>query len=111
MMEIFIPVVLIVKAFLMELSARRPSALVILNKMTNLFGSFIYLSLKVSQTSHLLLLALHLLLKNLQVLDFLIQVIFRRRWTNSLPLLASGLSKRKDVLIRVQRLQSDSPCC
>jgi hypothetical protein len=47
MMEIFIPVVLIVKAFLMELSARRPSALVLLNKMTNLFGSFVYLSLKV----------------------------------------------------------------
>ena len=48
MMEIFIPVVLIVKAFLMKLSAWRPSTLVILNKMTNLFGSFIYLLLKVS---------------------------------------------------------------
>jgi hypothetical protein len=40
-MEIFILVVLIVEAFLMKLSARRPSVLVILNKMTNLFGSFI----------------------------------------------------------------------
>jgi hypothetical protein len=48
MMEISIPVVLIVEAFLMELSAWRSSVLVILNKMTNLFGSFIYLSLKVS---------------------------------------------------------------
>ena len=48
MMEIFIPVVLIVETFLMKLSARRPSVLVILNKMTNLFGSFVYLSLKVS---------------------------------------------------------------
>jgi hypothetical protein len=47
MMEIFIPVVLIVEAFLMKLSAWRPSVLVILNEMTNLFGSFIYLSLKV----------------------------------------------------------------
>jgi hypothetical protein len=47
-MEIFIPVVLIVEAFLMKLSVRGPSVLVILNKMTNLFGSFIYLSLKVS---------------------------------------------------------------
>jgi hypothetical protein len=47
-MEIFIPVVFIVKAFLMKLSAWRPSALVILNKMTNLFGSLVYLSLKVS---------------------------------------------------------------
>jgi hypothetical protein len=48
MMEIFIPVVLIVEAFLMELSTWRPSALIILNKMTNLFRSFVYLSLKVS---------------------------------------------------------------
>jgi uncharacterized membrane protein YjdF len=47
MMEIFIPVVLIVEAFLMELSAWRPSALIILNKMTNLFRSFVYLPLKV----------------------------------------------------------------
>jgi hypothetical protein len=48
MMEIFIPVVLIVEALLMKLSARRPSVLVILSKMTNLFRSFIYLPLKVS---------------------------------------------------------------
>jgi hypothetical protein len=48
MMEIFIPVVLVVEALLMKLSARRTSVLVILNKMTSLFGSFIYLSLKVS---------------------------------------------------------------
>jgi hypothetical protein len=48
MMEIFIPVVLIVEAFLMELSTWRPSALIILNKMTNLFRSLVYLSLKVS---------------------------------------------------------------
>jgi hypothetical protein len=48
MMEIFIPVVLIVEIFLMELSAWRPSALIILNKMTNLFRSFVYLPLKVS---------------------------------------------------------------
>jgi hypothetical protein len=48
MMEIFIPVVLIVEALLMKLSAWRPSVLVILSKMTNLFRSFIYLPLKVS---------------------------------------------------------------
>jgi hypothetical protein len=35
MMEIFIPVILIVEAFLMKLSAWKPSALIILNKMTN----------------------------------------------------------------------------
>jgi hypothetical protein len=37
-------------------------------------------------------------------LDLLIQVILRRCWTNSLPLLASGLSERKDILIGIQRL-------
>ena len=48
MMEIFIPVILIVEAFVMNVSAWRPSALIILDKMTNLFGSFVYLSLKIS---------------------------------------------------------------
>jgi hypothetical protein len=37
-------------------------------------------------------------------LDFLIEVILRRCWTDSLPLLASDLSKRKDILIGIQRL-------
>jgi hypothetical protein len=37
MMEIFNPVVLIVEALPMKLSARRPSVLVILSKMTNFF--------------------------------------------------------------------------
>jgi hypothetical protein len=48
MVEIFIPVFLIVETVLMKLSALRPSALVILNKMTNLFRRFVYLPLKVS---------------------------------------------------------------
>jgi hypothetical protein len=48
MVEIFIPVFLIVETLLMELSALRPSALVILDKMTNLFRRFVYLPLKVS---------------------------------------------------------------
>jgi hypothetical protein len=60
---------------------------------------------------HLFLLPLDLLMEHLQVLDFLIQVILRRRWTGDLPLLASGLPKRKDILIGIQRLQSSSPCC
>jgi hypothetical protein len=42
-------------------------------------------------------------------LDFLIQIILRRRRTSGLPLLASGLPKRKDILIGIQRLQSGSP--
>jgi hypothetical protein len=45
MMEIFIPVVLVVEALLMKLSARRPSVMVILSKMMNFFRSFIYLPL------------------------------------------------------------------
>jgi hypothetical protein len=53
---------------------------------------------------------LDLLMEHLQVLDFLIQVVLRRRWTSDLPLLASGLPKRKDILIGIQRLQSGSPC-
>jgi hypothetical protein len=44
------------------------------------------------------------LLKHFQVLDFLVQVVLRRRWTGSLPLLTSSLPKRKDVLIGIQRL-------
>jgi hypothetical protein len=45
MMEIFILVVLVVEALLMKLSARRPSVLVILSKMTNFFRGFVYLPL------------------------------------------------------------------
>jgi hypothetical protein len=48
MMEIFIPVILIVEALLMKLSARRPSVLVILSKMTN-FLMKLHLSASVSQ--------------------------------------------------------------
>jgi hypothetical protein len=47
-MEIFILVVLIVKALLMKLSVQRPSVLVILSKMTNFFRGFVYLPLQVS---------------------------------------------------------------
>jgi hypothetical protein len=60
--------------------------------------------------SHLLLLPLDLLMEHLHFLDFWVQVVFWRRWTGGLPLLASGLPKRNDILIGVQRLQSGSPC-
>jgi hypothetical protein len=53
---------------------------------------------------------LDLLMEHLQFLDFLIQVVLWRRWTVGLPLLASGLPERKDILIGIQRLQSGSPC-
>jgi hypothetical protein len=42
-------------------------------------------------------------------LDFLIQVVLLWRWTGGLPLLVSGLPKRKSILIGIQLLQSDSP--
>jgi hypothetical protein len=45
MMEIFILVILVVEALLMKLSARRPSVLVILSKMTKFFRGFVYLPL------------------------------------------------------------------
>ena len=48
-------------------------------------------------------------MEHLQVLDFLVQVVLRRRWTSGLPLLASGLPKRKDVLIGIQRLRVTAP--
>jgi hypothetical protein len=53
MMEIFIPVVLIVEAFLMELSAWRPLALIILNKMTNFLAERPLRRTVRDQSSHL----------------------------------------------------------
>ena len=48
MMEILIPVILVDETLLVKLSVLGPSVLIILNKMTNLFRSFVYLSLKIS---------------------------------------------------------------
>jgi hypothetical protein len=45
MIEIFVPIVLVVEALLMKLSARRPSVLVILSKMMNFFRGLVYLPL------------------------------------------------------------------
>jgi hypothetical protein len=56
------------------------------------------------------LLLLHLLMKHLHIPDLLVQLILLGRWTGGLPLLAPDLSKRKDLLVRIQRLQSSSPC-
>jgi hypothetical protein len=50
-----------------------------------------------------------LLMKHLHVSDFLVQLVLLGCWTSGLPLLASGLSKRKGLLIWVQWLQSGSP--
>jgi hypothetical protein len=45
-----------------------------------------------------------LLMDYLHVSDFLIQLFFLECWTSGLPLLASGLSERKGLLIWVQWL-------
>jgi hypothetical protein len=50
-------------------------------------------------------------MKHLHIPDLLVQLVLLGCWTGGLPLLASGLSKRKGLLVRVQRLQSGSPCC
>jgi hypothetical protein len=65
--------------------------------------------LKISQSGHLLLLPLYLLMDYLHVSDFLVQLLLLECWTSGLPLLASGLSKRKGLLIWVQWLQCGSP--
>jgi hypothetical protein len=44
----------------------------------------------------------------LHVSDFLVQLLLLECWTSGLPLLASGLSKRKGLLVRVQWLQCGS---
>ena len=72
MMEIFIPIILIVETLLMELSARRPSVLVILSKMTRFLSGLVNLPLKISQPRHLLLLTLYLLMDYLHVPDLLV---------------------------------------
>jgi hypothetical protein len=44
-----------------------------------------------------------LLMKHLHVPDFLVQLVLLGCWTSGLPLLASGFSKRKGLLVRVKR--------
>jgi hypothetical protein len=47
MMKILIPILLVEEALLMKLSVLRPSVLLILSKMANFFGGFVYLPLQV----------------------------------------------------------------
>ena len=109
MMEILIPFILAEEAFLMKLLVLGPSILLVLSKMAHFFSGFVDLPLKISQSGHLLLLPLYLLMKHLHVSDFLVQLLLLECWTSGLPLLASGLSKRKGLLVWVQWLQSGSP--
>jgi hypothetical protein len=88
----------------MKLPVLRPSILFVLSKMAYYFSGFIDLPLKISQSGHLLLLPLYLLMDYLHVSDFLVQLLLLECWASGLPLLASGLSKRKGLLIWVQWL-------
>jgi hypothetical protein len=108
MVKIIIPSIVVEQAFLMKLLVLGPSILFVLNKMVYFFSGFIDLPFKISQSDHLLLLPLHLLMDYLHVSDFLVQLLLEC-WTGGLPLLASGLSKRKGLLVRVQWLQCSSP--
>jgi hypothetical protein len=92
MMEIIIPFVIIVGVVLTKLSTLRSSVLVFLGKMTHFLSGLIDLLLKISKTKHLLLLPLDLLMDCFKVPDFLVQLLLLRRWTCSLPLLASSLA-------------------
>jgi hypothetical protein len=109
MIKIIIPSTVVEQAFLMKLPVLGPLILFVLNKMAYFFSSFIDVPLEISQSGHLLLLPLHLLMDYLHVSDFLVQLLLLECWTSGLPLLASGLSKRKGLLVRVQWLQCGSP--
>jgi hypothetical protein len=104
MIKIIIPSILVEQAFLMKLPVLGPSILFVLSKMAYFFSGFVDLPLKIGQSGHLLLLPLYLLMDYLYVSDFLVQLLLLECWTSGLPLLASGLSERKGLLIWVQWL-------
>jgi hypothetical protein len=88
----------------MKLPVLGPSILFVLSKMAYFFSGFVDLSLKISQSSHLFLLLLYLLMNYLHVSDFLVQLLLLECWTDGLPFLASDLSEREGLLIWVQWL-------
>ena len=95
MIKIIIPSILIEQAFLMKLHVLGPSIFFVLSKMAYFLSGFVDLPLKISQSGHLLLLPLYLLMDYLHVSDFLVQLLLLECWASGLPLLASGLSKRR----------------
>jgi hypothetical protein len=104
MVKIIIPSILVEQAFLMKLSVLGPSILFVLSKIAYFFSGFVDMPLKISQSSHLLLLPLYLQMDYLHVSDFLIQLLLLKCWTSDLPLLALGFAERKGLLIWVQWL-------
>jgi hypothetical protein len=103
MMEIIIPFVVLVGIVLTKLSALRSLVLVILSEMTHFLSGLINLLPKISKTKQLLLLPLDLLMDCFEVPNFLVQLLLLRRWTCSLPLLASSFAQC--FLVDVQWLQ------
>jgi hypothetical protein len=89
-MLIIIPFVIIVGIIPTKLSALRSLVLVILSEMTHFLSGLIDLLLKIGKTKHLLLLPLDPLMDGFEVPDFLDQLLPLRRWTCSLPFLASS---------------------
>jgi hypothetical protein len=110
MIEIIIPSIFVEYNFLTKLPLLGPSVLFILSKMTHFFSSFVDLSLKIGQPSHLLLFPLYLLMDDFHVPDLLVQLLLLECWTSGLSLLASSLLERKSLLVCVQWLQCSSPC-
>jgi hypothetical protein len=106
MMEIIIPFIIIVGIVLTKLSALRSSILVILSEMTHFLSSLINLPLKIGKMKHLLLLPLDMLMDGFEVAYFLVQLLLLRRWTCSLPFLASSFTQC--FLVDVQWLQCSS---
>jgi hypothetical protein len=104
MIKIIIPSILVEQDFLMKLPMLGSSILFVLSKMVYFFSGFVDLPLKISQSGHLLLLPLYLMMYYLHVLDFFVQLLLLECWTSGLPLLASSLSERKGLLIWVQWL-------
>jgi hypothetical protein len=103
MVEIIIPNVIIIGIDLAKLCALRSSVLVILGEMTHLLSGFVDLPLKISNTKHLLLLPLDLLMNGFEIPDLLVQLFLLRSWTCSLPFLVSGFAQC--VLVDVQWLE------
>jgi hypothetical protein len=72
MIKIIISSITVEQALLMKLPVLGPSILLILSKMAYFFSGFVDLPLTISQSGHLLLLPLHLLMDYLYVSDFLV---------------------------------------
>jgi hypothetical protein len=97
MIKIIIPSIFVEQAFLTKLPVLGPPILFVLSKMAYFFSGFVDLPLKISQSRHLFLLPLYLLMDYFHVPDFFVQLLLLECWTSGLPFLALGLSERERV--------------